>query len=394
MRIQLIFLLSICFGATSNFACAQSNLITKTSEISLITCGPGTDLYATFGHSAIHILDRSTGIDRVYNYGTFDFNTPNFYLKFARGKLKYMLSVSSILEFLRVYQYEGRWVYRQQLNLNLDERRELFAFLENNAKPQNRYYKYDFFYDNCSTRIRDVLETVLGNKLKYPENPLDSIQTFRDLIGLYLTNHPWSDLGIDLALGAPCDQVATWRQKMFLPNYLKSNLEQTTLVHGSSEAPLLQKGSYILAPRHDLSKPQTSGILWIFWAFFALVALSTPFVKARYFRGFDIPFFALIGLLGIFIALLWFATDHSATKWNYNLLWATPTWILGAILLIRKAKPNTLFFKIHTFLMIGILVFWILIPQNLHPAVIPLTLALMMRSWAWRKRKPPLLNTI
>ncbi len=384
MRKGLVFLLSILSFLIFQSLYGQSAELMKTSEASLITCGQGDDLYATFGHSAIHITDPYAGVDRVYNYGTFDFDTPNFYLKFAQGKLNYMLSVSSMPQFLREYQFEGRWVYRQKLNLTQDEIQELYSFLENNALPENRDYKYDFFYDNCSTRLRDVLENVLGDKLQYPENPKDSTQTFRDLIGLYLTNHAWSDLGIDLALGAPCDRVADWRQKMFLPDFLKANLEQAKVLHDGTTENLISGGSYILAERKAPQDADSGGIMWIFWTLFAIAGISAVFLKANSFRYFDIVFFFVIGLLGIFIALLWFATDHSATRWNFNLLWALPTWIWGAILLIRK-KPNSRFFKIHAFIMFGILIFWIAIPQNFHQAVIPITLALMMRSWAWQK---------
>lgn len=386
MRNRFALFIFILFITCVGSAYSQPTPLTEASEASLITCGQGDDLYATFGHSAIHISDPYAGVDRVYNYGTFDFNTPNFYLKFAQGKLNYMLSVSTMPQFLREYQFEGRWVYRQKLNLTQDERQELYSFLEENALPENRDYKYDFFYDNCSTRLRDVLENVLGDKLQYPENPKDSIQTFRDLIGLYLTNHEWSDLGIDLALGEPCDRVAEWRQKMFLPDFLKANLEQAKVIHNGKTENLISGGSYILAEREAAHKQDSDSIMWIFWTLFAIAGISAVFLKANYFRWFDIVFFMVIGLLGVFIALLWFATDHSATKWNFNLLWALPTWIWGAILLIRK-KPNSRFFKIHALIMFGILIFWIAIPQNFHEAVIPLTLALMMRSWAWQKKK-------
>ena len=135
----------------------SAQTLSDRAEVSLLTCGPGTDLYATFGHSALQISDPVTGVDRVYNYGTFDFDTEGFYLKFTRGKLNYILSVSGFEYFLREYQYSGRWVYRQVLDLNPEQAQALFDYLEWNALPENREYKYDFFYDNCSTRIRDVL---------------------------------------------------------------------------------------------------------------------------------------------------------------------------------------------------------------------------------------------
>lgn len=365
---------------------AHSQAVTESTEISLITCGSGKDLYSTFGHSALHISDRTTGLDRVYNYGTFNFDTPNFYVKFTRGKLNYMLNVTTFERFIRTYQIEGRWVKRQLLNLTDSEKEELYAFLENNALPENRDYKYDFFYDNCSTRIRDVMENILGDKLHYPENPVDSIQTFRNLIDLYLTDLKWSDFGIDLALGAPTDKVASWREKMFLPDYLMSHIGQAVVVNNGEREPLVAKTNLVLAENVALTKSDASGILWIFWLLFAFSVVTSFFVNPKFLRGFDIVFFLTIGILGIFIALLWFATDHSATKWNFNLLWALPTWIWGAILLIRK-KPNSRFFKVHAIIMFAILLFWIAIPQDFHAAVVPIVLSLGARSWSWQIRK-------
>lgn len=360
--------------------------ITENTEVSLITCGSGNDLYSTFGHSALYISDRTTGLDKVYNYGTFDFNTSNFYLKFTRGKLNYSLNVTTFNRFIRAYQYEGRWVKRQVLDLTSDEKAEIYAFLEKNALPQNRDYKYDFFYDNCSTRLRDVLEEVLGDKLHYPESPKDSVQTFRNLIDLYLTTLPWSDLGIDLALGAPCDKIASWREKMFLPDYLMSHIGMTEVIRNGNPVPLVSQTNLVLPENEILIDRSSTNIIWIFWVLFIIAAITSFFIHPKFMRWFDVVFFMLIGILGIFIALLWFATDHSATKWNYNLLWALPSWIWGAVLLIRR-KPNSRFFKVHAIIMFAILIFWIAIPQDFHSAIVPIVLALAVRSWSWQIRK-------
>ena len=379
------YLLSALIQLTCVFY-ALSQPLSQNTEVSLITCGSGKDLYSTFGHSAIHISDRTTGIDRVYNYGTFDFDTPNFYLKFARGKLNYMLSVTTFERFMRSYQFEGRWVKRQILNLTDEEKVALYNFLENNALPENRDYKYDFFYDNCSTRPRDVLENILGDRLHYPENPTDSIQTFRNLIDLYLTDLKWSDLVIDLALGSPTDKVASWREKMFLPDYLMSHLDQATVDNGGVQEPLVVNTTLVLPENESLTKTDSSNINWIFWTLFAFCILTSFFINPKFLRWFDIVFFMTVGILGIFIALLWFATDHTATKWNFNLIWALPTWIWGAILLIRK-KPNSRFFKVHAIFMAALLLFWIAIPQDFHTVVVPIILALAARSWSWQIQK-------
>jgi len=358
--------------------------VEESTSVSLITCGSGTELYSTFGHSAIHIYDPQLGIDRVYNYGTFDFDTPNFYLKFARGQLNYFLNVTDFNRFARSYQYEGRWVYRQEVNLTLDEKQAMFDFLEKNALPENKFYKYDFFYDNCSTRLRDVFEKVLGESLVYPDAAQDTTATFRQLIQLYLNEMPWSDLGIDLALGIPCDQEAGFREKMFLPDYLMANLGSSEIKRNGELVPFVKKEGMVLA--ENLPKQEETSIMWIFWTLLGFCFLTGLFVKANKLRWFDVMLFSAAGVLGVFVALLWFATEHSATKWNLNLLWALPTWIWGAVLLIRN-KPSSRFFKVHAIITFAVMVSWFLLPQSLHPAVIPLSLALASRSWAWQKER-------
>ncbi|MCH2215447.1 MAG: DUF4105 domain-containing protein [Flavobacteriales bacterium] len=364
----------------------RGQMVSESTTISLITCGPGNELYSTFGHSAIHISDRTSGLDKVYNYGTFDFDTPNFYVKFSRGQLDYFLNVTDFGRFVRSYQREGRWVYRQELNLTQAQKEELFAFLENNAKAENKFYKYDFFYDNCSTRIRDVLEDVLGESLVYPKMESDTTATFREMIELYLTKLPWSDLGIDLALGMPCDHEADYRQKMFLPDYLKSHFDEARIMDGGALIPLVKKEGIVLAEHPSLAMVEPNSINWIFWVLMGICFLTGLFVSPQKMKWFDVTFFLLTGILGIFITLLWFATEHSTTKWNLNLIWALPTWIWGAILLIRN-KPSSKFFKIHSIIAFTIMVFWVVIPQSFHAAVIPIILALAARSWSWQKQR-------
>jgi hypothetical protein len=360
--------------------------ITDYTRVSLITCGAGNDLYSTFGHTAIHIFNSKSGIDRMYNYGTFDFDTPNFYLKFAQGKLDYQLSVSTIDRFMRSYEYEGRWVYRQELNLTTADAEALYDFLENNALTENKGYRYDFFYDNCSTRPRDVFEKVLGERLKYVGVDRDTVATFREMIDLYLTNHHWSRLGIYLALGIPCDYKAGFREKMFLPDYLMAAFAEAQIEIDGELHDLVKSEGIILPENEAMRSAPTAGITWIFWIFFGICLLANLLGNPDRLRWFDITIFTIAGVLGILVALLWFATDHSATKWNMNLLWALPSWLYGAWLLIRK-KTGSRFFKWHALILFFVVVSWMWIPQKLHPALVPVVLALMARSWAWQKKK-------
>ncbi len=188
---------------------AQKHNLSEGAEISIITCGPGhEELYEAFGHSAIRIKDKASNLDRVYNYGTFNFNTPNFYIKFARGKLDYELRAYPFSLFLKSYQRENRWVKEQVLDLETQDKIDIYQYLETNAEPRNRAYKYDFFYNNCSTKIYDVLKSVLKDKLIFDKDFSKKNMSHRDLIQLYLKNHQWGDFGIDLALGSSIDDEA------------------------------------------------------------------------------------------------------------------------------------------------------------------------------------------
>ncbi len=361
----------------------QSQPLSDQAKINLLTCGPGNDLYSTFGHSAFYVRDPVSGIDKVYNYGTFDFDTPNFYLKFCQGELDYFLNVTSFDRFAYAYSREGRWVHFQELNLDSAQTKAVYAFLENNAKIDNKFYRYRFLSDNCSTRPRDVLETVLGDNLVYQKSERDSI-SYRHFIDRYLGNHPWSDLGIDIALGYPCDGIPDQRERMFLPDFVYDEFQNAQLLRQGESEPLVRMSGVVLEENRKAEKD--SNIAWIFWTLFVIALISALFFNPRRFAWFDISLFTLAGLIGIFILLLWFATSHAETKSNFNILWASPTWLYGAYLLVRK-RPSSLFFKIHAIAMFAIVVFWSFIPQNFHSVVIPVILILAVRSWAWQKQR-------
>ncbi len=354
--------------------------LTNQSQILLLTCGPGDELYSTFGHTAIWVNDPKLGIDKVYNYGTFDFDTPNFYLKFCQGELDYFLNVTTSRRFIASYQYEKRWVKYQELDLNQTDKNAIFQYLEWNAKPENKFYRYKFLTDNCSTRPRDVFDSVFGDRLSYPSNQGDTI-SYRHILDLYLKNHPWSDLGIDIALGKPCDQIPNQRERMFLPDYLMEYVDSATL---DGQVLVKSRGDIIAAQSYSTKSEEK--INWIFWTIFVVAMIFALFLPAKSLRWFDIAFFFSVGLIGVLIALLWFATSHAETKMNFNLIWATPTWIYGAWLLIRN-RPMSRFFKIHSAIMFSIVVFWIIIPQDFHAASMPIILTLAVRSWAWQKKR-------
>lgn len=354
-------------------------------KISLLTCDPGDELYSTFGHSAIRIIELESGQDLVFNYGTFDFNTSFFYVKFIRRTLDYQLSLTTTENFLREYNYFKRNVREQELNLSAEQSEKIVAFLQRNYQPENRKYRYDFFFDNCATRITDMLETVLGQSLKWNYPIETDHKTFRNLIDEYVYPLPWSDLGIDLALGAVIDREATEAEKAFLPDYLEASFGRATIIGDGPERPLVSQTNKI----YDFPESTSEGINLInpyvlFWLFAILIGLLTfiGFKKKRLFKGFDIAFFSILGLLGVLFVFLWFFTAHSQTKNNWNLFWAFPAHLYIAYLLYRrpdKAILKTLLLGAMILADLALVV-WILGFQSFHPSILPLLLIIILRT--------------
>ncbi len=352
-------------------------------RISLITCDPGDELYSTFGHSAVRVVDHDSGRDLVFNYGTFDFNTPFFYVKFVRRTLDYQLSVTTFDQFLYEYEYFQRSVREQVLDLSPAQQKMVVDFLRTNYLPENRKYRYDFFYDNCSTRIRDFMETLFGDQLEWNEREDPPSKTFRELIDEYVYPLPWSDLGIDLALGAVIDVEATEWEKQFLPDYMEAAFDRATLVGDGPSRPLVKERNVI----YDFPEREGGGMnllhpSFIFWLFGLLICIITfkGFKSKKLYLGVDMGIFTVLGLLGVLITFMWFFTEHSQTKNNWNILWAFPLHLLLVYGLaykkvwIRKGLLGALILADLA------LVFWILGIQSFHPSIMPLLLVIILRT--------------
>ncbi|WP_209331006.1 DUF4105 domain-containing protein [Lunatimonas salinarum] len=353
-------------------------------QISLITCDPGDELYSTFGHSAIRVLDKTSGTDLVYNYGTFDFNTPFFYVKFSRRTLDYQLALTTFEQFLYEYNYFKRSVREQVLDLSPKQTREILQFLRINYQPENRKYRYDFFFDNCATRIRDMMQSVLDNSLEWKE-PADADQkSFRQLIDEYVYPLPWSDLGIDLALGAVIDREAREHEKLFLPDYLEAAFARAEVVGDGPRRPLVKETHVIYDfPDREVAFSILNPYL-ILWLVSIVVGIVTflGFKRKKLYTSVDIVLFGALGILGIVIVYLWFFTEHSQTKMNWNLLWAFPLHLSVAFMSARRLNP--IWMKRYLlFALIAAdlgLIFWLTGIQSFHPAILPLLLATILRS--------------
>ncbi len=359
----------------------QSRQLTPAARISVLTCGPGEDLYSAFGHSAFRVQDAPQGIDVVYNYGTFDFDAPNFYSNFARGKMLYSLSISKFTDFLYTYQYENRWVREQILDLDSTQEKDLYNFLLNNSKPENRDYRYDFLFDNCSTKIPDVLKIVLGSNLEFREGHLKTQATFRELIQQNLHPNTWSSFGIDLALGSVIDRQATVREHMFLPIYVMRQLNNSSL----GGKPLVKREMGILDQVNGNIQAgffTTSPLFWLgLLLVFTLVITYIDIKNNTRSKWLDIFIFCLTGVLGLLICFLWFLTDHRATVANFNILWAFPINLVIGYYLVQHPLSAWLsgYFAILLLLLLLSVILWIMGVQSFSPLLGVLLLSLAVR---------------
>src|SRR6478609_4119345 len=370
------------FALTSTLLVGQVQLSDQ-AQIAIITCGPTqTELYSAFGHSAIRVYDPKNKIDYAFNYGLFSFDQPNFYLNFARGSSFYVLGVQSYPDFEYTYIYYNRSLHSQILFLTTEQKQKVFDFLSWNAKPENKSYRYDYFYDNCATRVRDAFEKALPGEVKFDSTYITTDYAIRDLTEIYLKQQPWGDLGIDICLGLPMDKKASPYEYMFLPDYIESSFDHAANV--SLSQPLVKKKIITYEP-----VPEKAPFHWyhpwiVFGIFFAFASFLTwrDWQKKKLSKWFDVILFLVVGLIGVLLFMLWTMTDHHAAAKNFNLLWALPTHVVAAIALLKKERPKwlTKYFLVTTILTALLLSTWYLLPQMLNVFLIPLVGAILVRS--------------
>ncbi len=374
-KIILVTFLFFCFSSYS-----QNPNLKSEAEISIITVGPGKLLNDSFGHSAFRV---QTGyVDIVYDYGRYPFDDPNFYTNFARGKLKYLQGVANYHDFEVHYINQDRTIKEQILDLSQEQKRELYSFLIHNNKPENRAYLYDFFFDNCATKMRDVSELVLKNDIAYETPESYKSETFRTLINNNLNWNSWGSFGINVALGSVIDRAASPREYMFLPEYIFQFIEKASFK--SSGIPLVKK-SIVTYQQKDSSKDSNflSSPLFLFCliAVFIIVITYSNNKNGQRSIWLDVVLFGVTSIVGILLFLLWFATDHTATAYNYNILWAFPVSFL-AIIQVLKKRPKKWFVGYLKFLIVMLCLMslhWSIGVQRFTPTLIPLFIALLFR---------------
>ncbi len=350
-------------------------------RISLLTCEPGEDLYSTFGHSALRVLDSVSKDDIVYNYGTFDFREPGFYLKFIRGKLRYYLSTEDFDSFRDFYQQENRGIIEQVLQLSSSEKKNIRRLLQENLESENRFYKYDFTFDNCTTRLRDLIEKTADSTIIYG-SILKQKTRFRQLIYEYLdyNDKQWSKLGIDLLLGSKTDAVMTSRQVMFLPEYLMKTLDHTKT--GTTPVVLSSQNLYATSPQNSkknfLTHPEF--LFSVLFLVIVMLSFSKNHSIQKIICNFDGIIFFITGFMGILILIMWFGTDHIMCSNNLNLLWAWPTHTIAALYIYNRKSIVKNYFKLAALVNAVLLISWFFLPQHMNISFIPIVMLLIFRS--------------
>ena len=370
---------------------AQGITLSDSATLSLITCSPGPQIYALFGHTAIRLVDPTRGLDIVFNYGMFNFNKPNFYLKFIQGATDYELGAYETKYFLPEYRERNSSVTEQMLNLTTAEKQQLADALFVNYQPENREYRYNFVYDNCSTRPRDKILSVIKDKVVY--DYVSEPQTFRNWVGTYTGENTWAKFGIDMLLGREADELSTRWSSMFLPEVLCREFGAVKIIAHDGTTRSLVNAEKIIVPRQDsivktnfLQLPITVTLTVLLLGVFLIFYEKR---RKKYYKIIDSVLLIVSGLAGVIIFYLMFFSVHPLVHSNFNLLWCNPLNVLvGLFLWNRKLRSVINYFQLaNVLLFFGALLVFVLSVQALNVAFIPLIMLLLVRSVNWIMKK-------
>lgn len=367
---------------------------TDSIRFSLLTCAPGTEIYSLFGHTAIRYENYTRRIDVAFNYGMFSFNTPNFIFRFVAGETDYQLGITPYSYFEAEYAMRGSSVYQQVLNLTQSEKERLLTILENNYLPENRIYRYNYFYDNCTTRARDKIEECIEGKVVYPDSL--SGKSYRSIVHEFTAGSPWNEFGIDLCLGAEADKEINKRQQMFSPFYMKYYASNAYIVDaGGTRRPLILDETKIVDVEPEevqpgfILSPLMCGALFLA---LCVVMAWGQWKTQRIWWGWDIVLYGLQGLAGCIIAFLFFFSVHPTVGSNWLLILFNPIPLLYLPFMVYKAVKRKKDYY-HVGNMVHLTLFITILPfcgQEFNLTVLPLALGLLVTSAShvlvWNKK--------
>jgi hypothetical protein len=381
MKKKLCFLLLICLCYVIKNT-AQVNLSVY-SEISIVTAGPGKELYEKFGHTALRIKDPVLNLDLIYNYGVFDFNAPNFYSNFAEGKMYYLLARYDFKYFLASYKKDKRWLKQQVLNLNQAEKQQFFNYLENNALLENATYLYDPFFDNCATKIRDISKVILKDAVTLTSNRIENNKTLRTLMNQEIDWNTWGNFGINLIAGTILDVKRNQLEYTYLPDYIFKTFENGKIERQSQSQSLVKREDILLDFDESSNTTTFLSPLYIF-IFLLLIVIFITFKDVknnRRTKSLDFTLLFITGLVGLVLTYLWLFSSHITAPKNFNVLWAFLPNLIVAFFMLKTNTHKWL--QKYVFVLLICLsiipVLWFSDIQVFPIAAIPLLLLLFIR---------------
>jgi hypothetical protein len=385
------FLLIVCILLSFSKLDAQQVTIGDSAVVSLITCSPGEEVYSKFGHTAIRVKDKINNVDVVFNYGIFSFETEHFYYKFIKGETDYQLGIYDTNFFLPEYAERNSMVWEQVLNLTSAEKKNLVATLLENYEPQNRIYRYNFVFDNCSTRPRDKITSSVDGYIRYHQTSEPT--TFRRWVGDYVGTDTWLKFGIDLIFGIDADAIASQKESQFLPEVLMSDFQEAEIVtlDGKSRK-LVEKSATVLVDKKHvetttsifdfLLKPLAVS-LYLLILGVLITLLDIKYKKHN--KIFDSILLFITGIAGVIAFYLMVFSTHPLVASNLNILWINPLNMIVAFLIWIKPLRKILFVCgiLNLGLLAATLITFSLSIQSFNLAAFPIIVLLMLRSSHW-----------
>ena len=370
--------------------------LSASSQISLLTSSPWDgEVYAMFGHSAMRITDTVHGIDEVFNYGIFDFNTPNFLWRFATGQTDYIVMAVDFNSYIYEYKLRNKNVYEQVLAFNNDEKQRIWEYLLWNIQAENQTYRYNEVFNNCTTKLTDVIEANVDGIMVYPKD--EQAKTFRELISEHTSPNLWLEFAVNIVFGSGTDKITTLKEKIFLPSYQMNTFDQTKIKRNDGTIENLVSQNRMLVTSHDDKRNETNFYHSPFFAGLVLLFLSLiislneyrSWEKQAITKIFDFILFLLVGIIGCIILFLTF-TSHPFTYPNWNIIWLNPlAFILSFMLLFNACRKIVYYYHvINSLVLIAFLIGLFFIPQELGRTFIPFIFVVCIRTWASATRKP------
>ncbi|MBC5841410.1 DUF4105 domain-containing protein [Flavobacterium sp. F-380] len=362
---------SILLFLFTSLSFSQTRLLSQNSRVSVITCGTGNESYSLFGHTAIRISDPENSIDAVFNYGAFDFNTPNFVAKFAKGDLEYFAVAHSYTDFINEYTYEKRSVYEQELLISTDKKQQLFDNLSISLASGDSHYTYKFIDKNCTSMVVDIINKTLGSTVITKKADTDI--TYRSILYPYFDNHFYEKLGTSIIFGTKVDRLGT---NIFLPFELLKSLKTTQF----QNKPLAQQQETLLEFK------EIAAVSWWNNAYTYIIVLVLIAVVNK--KSLNQFYFITMGILGLFFIFMGFYSDHLELEYNYNILLFNPGLLLLSVFYVRD--NSRWIYKTALFNILCLLVYCLLLINKAHfLIVLPLiiTSAFLLTRLALKNKK-------